>query len=139
MQTLTGKVIHGDQVGRTLGFPTANLDVKLTEAELEPGVYLAKCDLSLNPNLPPELQGEWDCLPYFGPRLIFGEVVNSFEVYMYNFDHQIYDLTLRVSLGPKLRGPLPFTTLDALTAQLVQDKNTGLALLAQANPVQPKL
>lgn len=125
---VSGTVIHGDKVGRTIGFPTANLMVSLSENDIEPGVYVGECDLSLNKNLPPELQKTWKCLPYFGPRLIFGEVINSFEVYIYDFDFQIYDLVLNVKVEKKLRDPMDLKSLEALKAQLEQDKLAGATL-----------
>lgn len=127
--TTQGRVIHGDKIGRTIGFPTANLDVALSEDDIEPGVYLGRCDFSLNPELPDALAHSWHCLPYFGPRLIFGELKNSFEVYIFDFDQQIYDLTLKVSISYKLRDPVPIPDLSALQAQLAQDKAVGLDLL----------
>ncbi len=114
---ISGKVIHGDKVGRTIGFPTANLDVDLTPKELQPGVYFGTC----------ELNGQtYDCLPYFGPRLIFGELKNSFEVYIYNFDQEIYDQELSVTIKTFLRAPEKVNNLDELKAKLELDKAEGL-------------
>lgn len=123
LPTIIGSVIHGEKVGRTIGFPTANLDLKLTEADLKPGVYLAKVTI----------QGQdtslIDGLAYFGPRYIFGEHVNSFEVYLYDFAQDLYNQTLQVELTNYLREPMNLDTIDKLRAQLELDKATGLKLL----------
>jgi riboflavin kinase/FMN adenylyltransferase len=118
---ISGKVIDGSKVGRTIGFPTANLDVLVTENELETGAYVGKC----------VLQGqEYDCLPYFGPRLVMGETKNIFEVYIYDFDQEIYGQTLSVTVLKKLHSPLPFSTLEALQQKLEEDKVIGKKILA---------
>lgn len=126
---IAGTVIHGDKVGRTIGFPTANLEVDLNPEDLEPGAYVGECSLVFNPTIGPELQKTWKCLPYFGPRHIFGEVRNSFEVYIYDFDEQIYDLILEVTVKKKIREPMDIKSLETLKQQLEADKQAGLKLL----------
>lgn len=123
MHTVTGKVIHGEKVGRTIGFPTANLDTKLTEAELKPGVYLAQ--VFTNNDQSTTYHG----LAYFGPRYIFGELTNSFEVYLYDFTGDLYDQILTVILIDYLREPLNLNTIEKLQTQLETDKAEGLKLL----------
>jgi riboflavin kinase/FMN adenylyltransferase len=112
---LSGKVIHGEKVGRQMGFPTINLDV-LPQDELPKGVYIGSCILK---------EQKHDCLAYFGPRLIFGEQKNCFEAYIYDFNEEVYGEEVEVQLFTFIRPPMPFTTLAALQAQLEQDKMKG--------------
>ncbi len=115
---ISATVIHGDKVGRTLGFPTANLDVQLDPAVIKPGVYTAL--IELRPDEAP-----YTALAYFGPRYILGEHKNSFEVYVLNFDNNLYGQEVRVQLLEFRRAPLPFTDLEALRQQLEKDKLDG--------------
>lgn len=123
MHNISGTVIHGEKVGRTIGFPTANLDVKLTEADVKPGVYLAQ--VTTDSDQSTTYQG----LAYFGPRYIFGELTNSFEVYLYDFSGDLYDQTLTVTLTNYLREPMNLNTIEKLQTQLEADKAEGLKLL----------
>jgi riboflavin kinase/FMN adenylyltransferase len=118
--TLEGTVIHGDKIGRTLDFPTANLDVLPPAGVLTPGVYLGSCQV---------LDQEYACLTYYGPRLVLGEEKNQLEVWMYDFNQFIYGQRLKVTMTDFIREPLPFSSLEALKAQLYQDKKAGQLLL----------
>jgi len=119
-----GTVISGDQVGRTIGFPTANLKTSDVSAELKPGVYYAECEIT-------DIGEVKTGLAYYGPRLIFGEVTNNFEIYLYDFDRDIYGQELAITLHHYVRPPLPFESLEALQLQLEQDKAAGLVLQGQ--------
>jgi len=110
--TCQGQVIAGEQVGRTIGFPTANLDFLPQDQELEPGVYGAKVTT---------VAGNYLGLAYFGPRLIFGEVQPNFEVYLLEFEGDLYGQTLTVELTHFLRPPYPLKDLAELKAQLQAD------------------
>jgi riboflavin kinase / FMN adenylyltransferase len=121
----TGKIIPGEKVGRKIGFPTANLDRMPRESALKPGVYVGTCDIFQNDQ---KKNSELKCLVYFGPRYVSGQKQNSFEVYIYNFNQNIYELTIEVNLVKHLRDPLKTTDLTELKAQLEQDKKQGLLL-----------
>lgn len=108
---LQGKVIKGEAVGRIIGFPTANL--KLTAiSKIKPGVYAALVTLNSQSFLG---------LAYYGPRYIFGQKTNSFEVYIFNFNHQIYGQTLIVKLLKFLRPPQTVKQLPELKKLLESD------------------
>ncbi len=83
--TFSGKIVHGERVGRTIGFPTANFDHVPNEEDLDNGVHVGFCRIN---------KQKYYCLSYFGPRFLFGEVKNRFEVYIYDFTGQLYDKTL---------------------------------------------
>jgi riboflavin kinase/FMN adenylyltransferase len=118
-QVITGRVIHGEKVGRTIGFPTANLDVLLSTDQLDAGVYFGECVINGK---------SYNCLPYFGPRLIFGETKNVFEVYIFDLDSEIYDKELTVTLKKFQRPPVQVNSLDELKQLLENDKRAGQLL-----------
>jgi riboflavin kinase / FMN adenylyltransferase len=121
---VTGTVIHGDKIGRTLGFPTANLDAQLDPASLAPGVYVARCQIGTSHR---QIWG----LAYFGPRLVMGEQHHIFEVYLYDFNEEVYGKKLSAELITHTRQPLPFTSLEDLRIQLEKDKREGWDIIRQ--------
>lgn len=118
--TVKGKVIHGEKVGKTIGFPTANLKVKLKPDKLKTGVYFATTTIK---------RKKYFGLAYFGPRYIFGETVNNFEIFIYEFKKNIYGGYLQVELISYLRKPIKIKTTVQLKKQLTIDKKIGLMLL----------
>ncbi len=122
----TGKVIPGEEIGRKIGFPTANFDRVPRESALKPGVYVGTCNIYQDDRIKNQ---ELKCLIYFGPRHIFGQKKNSFEVYIYNFNQNIYDLTINVTLINYIRAPQKILDLSNLKIQLEKDKRQGLLLL----------
>ncbi len=120
---ITGTVIHATGEGSQLGFPTANLDVHLTETALTPGVYAGLVMVAGTTH---------GCIIYFGPRLVHGEEQNNFEVHIFNFSDDLYGQTLEVTVKDFLRPPRPFTSIDELKIQLLGDINQAKKLLEQS-------
>lgn len=118
--TLRGKVAHGDKIGQTLGYPTANIKVteedKLIPAE---GVYGVHCNVE---GL--ERRG----MMYIGtrPTLEGKEPVQKIEVNLFDFDDNIYDKEIEVKLLYQIRGDIKFDSMEALTEQLSKDKTAVL-------------
>ena len=114
---LRGVVVGGKQLGRKLGFPTANLrlydPLKLVPAR---GVYLTEV----------EVLGR----PYWGMTNV-GDII---ETHIFDFDEDIYGLDLEIRFRRRLREMRPFDSLDALKAQLAADKAACLALIAAGGP-----
>jgi|GEM_PF-865231 len=111
---ISGKVIGGAKQGRTIGFPTANL--KLTnQPTCRQGVYAVLVALS---------QQNYLGLAYYGPRYIFGEKQNSFEVFLFNFKKNIYGKKLRVKLLKFLRPPQQVSSLSQLKTLLEKDQRS---------------
>jgi|SRR5579859_1267363 len=125
--TFSGRIVHGEKVGRTIGFPTANFDHTPNENELDTGVHLGFCHID---------NKKYYCLSYFGPRFIFGEVKNCFEVYIYNFAGQLYGETLSIALTNFLRPPIKINSLEQLRQQLEEDKKTALEFLPEQSRLQ---
>ena len=110
---LRGVVVSGKQLGRKLGFPTANLrlydPLKLVPAQ---GVYLTEV----------EVLGAH----YWGMTNV-GDII---ETNIFDFDEDIYGLDLSIRFRRHLRAMRSFDSLDALSAQLAADRDTCRALLA---------
>jgi riboflavin kinase/FMN adenylyltransferase len=116
---LQGEVVAGRQVGRTLGFPTANLRVEPTKMVPANGVYAVRVEC---PEHPEER--------YFGmlnighrPTLDNGADC-TIEVHIFDFDGNLYGKTLRLHLDKKIRHERMFDSLDTLREQLTHDKET---------------
>lgn len=116
-----GEVFHGDKIGRTLGYPTANL--KSTDEEkiaLGDGIYAVYATV--------------DGTTYKGMMSIgFRPTVNGkvrvTEVNIFDFAREIYGQTIRVTVKKYLRSEVKFEGLEALKLQLHQDKVDSLACL----------
>lgn len=120
---LTGEVVKGKQLGRTIGFPTANIQIK-EDYKLIPknGVYAVKTFIG---------QKE-----VFGMMNIgFNPTVNgqkqTIEVNLFDFDADIYGEKLEISLLKYLREEQKFGSVDLLKEQLNQDKKTALEFVSQ--------
>lgn len=116
-----GEVVHGDKIGRTIGYPTANL--KSTDEEkivLGDGIYAVYAEL--------------DGIRYKGMMSIgFRPTVNGkrrvVEVNIFDFDKEIYGQRIRVIVIKHLRNEVRFNGLEELKMALHQDKENSLACL----------
>ena len=118
---IEGEVELGDQRGRTIGFPTAN--VALGE-HLRPrfGVYAVRA----------LVDGETDWRPAvanLGRRPTFGKLKENFEVHLFDFDGDLYGKVLRVALVDFIRPEMKFAGLDQLKAQIAADATAARAIL----------
>ncbi len=116
-----GNVVEGDKRGRLLGFPTAN--IKFESEKLLPalGIYLAELKISGQ---------QYFGLLSIGKRPTFydaGEIVP--EVYIYDFNEDIYGKEIEVKLIERLRGEEKFNSAEALVEQMLKDKEKGLEFL----------
>ena len=121
-----GVVVPGDKRGRELGFPTANLLVE-NEDKLLPatGIYAAECIVE---------EKKHNALLSIGSRPTFheaGEIIP--EVYIIDFNKQIYNQTVRVNVVDRIRGEEKFSSAEELVKQMKKDKETGLKILKQIN------
>ena len=115
----SGKVILGNQLGRTLGFPTANLQVQ-NEQKLIPanGVYAVKIAIKGRDD-------HFTGMMNIGVRPTIDGFTRVIEVNIFDFDEMIYDSTLTITLVKYLRREIKFVGLDELKAQLVKDKENA--------------
>lgn len=123
---VTGTVRKGDQRGRTLGYPTANLDFG---EQLIPryGVYASRVTIHDGPH-----QGTYDGVASIGERPTFGENRPNFEVHLFDFAGDLYGAEISASLVEWLRGEESFDDVDALIAEMDRDSERARAALARA-------
>lgn len=120
---IDGPVIGGEQRGRELGFPTANMSID----GLHPpkfGVYAVMVDVLDGPN-----QGSYRGAASVGVRPMFGENQANIETYLFDFSGDLYGANLSVALVEYLRPEMKFDGLDALIAQMDADCATCRQIL----------
>jgi riboflavin kinase/FMN adenylyltransferase len=119
----SGTVVHGDKLGRKLGYPTANL--KITDEEkIIPGngiyaVYAQTSDSTV----------QLKAMMSIGFRPTVDGKKRVVEVNIFDFDREIYGETLKVYVKKYLREEVKFNNLDDLVKQIDQDKVDSLAVL----------
>ncbi len=124
---LQGTVIHGDRRGRELGFPTANLGFEYAPALPALGIYLGRvlvADRGVGPGHP--------ALVSVGVRPTFhddGRVL--VEVYLLDWDGDLYDAILTVELDVRLREERRFSSVDELVTQMRADEAEARLRLAR--------
>lgn len=120
---LTGEVIKGKQLGRTIGFPTANIRIE-EDYKLIPknGVYVVKALIG---------QKEVSGMMNIGFNPTVNGQKQTIEVNLFDFDSDIYGQKIEISLLQYLREEQKFGSVDLLKEQLNQDKKKALAFLNQ--------
>lgn len=118
---LNGTVVKGKQLGRTIGFPTANIYIE-EDYKLIPkiGVYVVQAVVN-------------EEIVYGMMNIGFNPTVNgdkqTIEVHLFNFNKDIYDQNIKISLLHYIREEQKFGSVDALKAQLHQDQIEALAFI----------
>jgi riboflavin kinase/FMN adenylyltransferase len=119
-----GFVVRGNQIGRTIGFPTANLHIN-NEEKIIPsnGVYAVK--------VKGKCLGDtiYNGMMNIGIRPTVDGQKKVIEVHILDFDQDIYEQNLTVMVYEYIRGEVKFDGLEALKAQLAKDKITTAAIL----------
>jgi riboflavin kinase / FMN adenylyltransferase len=124
----SGEVIEGDKRGRDLGFPTANIKLN-NQAKLLPtiGIYVVEVFVGNNHHFG---------LLSIGKRPTFynsGKIIP--EVYIYDFDKDIYGKDVRILIVERLRGEEKFSSADELVEQMNIDKKNGIEIIRNLEPV----
>lgn len=119
----SGKVIHGDKLGRKLGYPTANLKIN-DEEKIIPGngIYAVYAQ-------PEGYSEKLKGMMSIGFRPTVDGKKRVVEVNIFDFDKEIYDQTLKVFVKKYLREEVKFNGLDELVKQIDQDKVDSLKVL----------
>lgn len=119
---IAGAVIHGDKIGRTIGYPTANIDMG---RYLRPryGIYAVRARLDDGTVI--------DGAANLGIRPSFDPPRELLEAYLFDFDGDLYGRTVAVELIAFLRPEAKFDDLDALIAQMDTDCEKARAILAE--------
>ena len=121
--SLTGTVTKGQQLGRTIGYPTANIQIE-EDYKLVPenGVYVAKCVLN---------QKTVYGMMNIGNRPTVNGITQTIEINLFDFNDDLYGQTITVSLLKRMRDEQKFESLEALKNQLALDKQTALSYINQ--------
>lgn len=123
--TVEGTVLQGDQRGRTIGFPTANVSMDgLVEPAL--GVYAVKVEVLEGPDA-----GVYDGVANIGRRPTFDKEEILLEAHLFGFSSDLYGLRVAVSVIDYIRPEQKFDGLDALKNQIHADSQTARDLLAE--------
>lgn len=150
--SISGPVIKGDKIGRTIGFPTANIFVEETY-KLIPGDGIYAVTVEMEPKetgvgnqerkakAKPDHEGSFQVLQtgsqtfkgmaYIGQRPTINGMTRNIEVNIFNFNEEIYGQTIKMNFLKFLRHDVKFTGLETLTKQLHQDKEDTLAFFKE--------
>ncbi|AJI93851.1 bifunctional riboflavin kinase/FAD synthetase [Yersinia ruckeri] len=124
--SISGRVVHGDELGRTIGFPTANLPLKRLVAPVK-GVYAVDVyGLSAEP-----LSG----VANIGTRPTVAGIRQQLEVHLLDVNMDLYGRHIDVVLRAKLRDEQRFASLDALKQQIANDVVTARNFFGLKTPV----
>lgn len=122
--TLTGTVVHGNKIGKKLGFPTANLDINNRHKLLPPaGIYAVYA----------HHRGQrYGGMLYIGDRPTLKEYQNkTIEVNLFDFDKDIYGDKMRLELVARTRDDEAFEGLSQLSQKLAEDRRETRAIIAE--------
>lgn len=111
---ITGKVVRGDQIGRQIGYPTANIVVE-EKYKLIPsdGIFAVTVIIA---------NKKYKGMAYIGSRPTVNGLTRNIEVNIFDFNEEIYNQTIRMEFHHYIRGDVKFASLDELKVQLAQDK-----------------
>ena len=121
---IDGPVITGEQRGREMGYPTANMSI---DGLHQPafGVYAVLVDVLEGPHA-----GSYHGVASLGVRPMFGENTANLETFIFDFKGDLYGIPLSVALVEHLRGEEKFDGIEALIAQMDQYSAEARAILA---------
>jgi len=111
---ITGRIVRGDQIGRQLGYPTANIVIPETYKLIpSDGIFAAKV----------KIDGvNYGGMAYIGTRPTINGTRRNIEVNIFDFDREIYNQQVSMEFHNFVRGDMKFDSLDELKAQIAKDK-----------------
>ena len=118
---LSGTVVRGRQLGRTIGYPTANIAVA-NPLKLVPANSVYAVQVLHN-------KQKYGGMLNIGTRPTVDGTNRTIEVHIFDFDEDIYDQTLQVNFVQRLRNEQKFDGLDALIAQLKKDEQEAREIM----------
>ena len=118
---MSGRIIRGRQVGRELGYATANVDLRRRQSAVM-GIYAVRVH-----GLP---EGPVDGVASVGTRPTFDLTKPLLEVHLFDFDRDIYGEYIHVDFIEHLRDEEKFDTVEALVAQMQIDEQNARSALA---------
>jgi len=121
---MSGRIVRGRQVGRALGYATANVDLRRRQSAVT-GIYAVRVH-----GLP---EGAIEGVASVGTRPTFDLTKPLLEVHLFNFDQEIYGEYIHVDFIEHLRGEEKFASVDDLVAQMKIDEENARSALAANN------
>ncbi len=115
IQSYQSLVFHGDKLGRTIGFPTLNLDTTVLLEAPEQGVWMCEVCVSDEKHIG---------ALYFGPRTVKDETHTVLEIHLLDFSREIYGQVVTFSLRQFIRPVIHFASFPDLMKQLKKDVET---------------
>ena len=112
--SISGRVIKGDNRGKSLGFATSNLDVSPEVVNVQSGVYVSRM----------LIEGKyWPAVTNIGFRPTFGDDLSSprIEAHLLDFSGDLYDQEVELFFVDRLRDEMKFSTVEDLITQVKQD------------------
>lgn len=118
---ITGTVVRGDQIGRQMGYPTANIVIE-ERYKLIPcdGIFAVK--VKTNATL-------YNGMAYIGTRPTINGHTRNIEVNIFDFDQDIYNQQIQIAFHNFIRGDVKFNLMDDLITQIAKDKIEVFGLL----------
>jgi riboflavin kinase/FMN adenylyltransferase len=123
---MQGKVVEGNKLGRTIGYPTANLSIEPEKLVPGNGVYAVKVHVNTGTNR--TLGGMMN----IGVRPTVDGTKRVVEVNIFGFDEDIYGQVIKVEFVKYLRGEVKFEGIEKLKEQLGKDKSRAEEILSGA-------
>ncbi len=117
---LHGRVVRGDRRGVELGFPTANLDTEAEQALPADGVYTSRAYIDAQ---------AYPAMTNIGIHPTFGSNQRLVEVYIIDYEGDLYGRELAVDIIERLRGEIKFDNPEELKKQIAEDVKRGKAIL----------
>ena len=122
--TFSGKVFRHLGRGTDLGYPTANIHI---DPQTPEGIYVGYAAVSAK---------AYPALVFVGRPLTFGETDKKAEVYILDFDQDIYEMNVDVSVMKKLRENMKFDSEKELIAQMSQDEENARKYFASISKTE---
>ena len=124
--SFSGKVVKGDKRGRELGFPTANIEVDNPD-KLLPAIGIYAVEFFINSD-----NKKYTGVMSIGKRPTFyDEGKLTTEVFIFDFDQDIYGAEVTVNVVDRIRGEEKFSSAEELVKQMNKDVETGMEILAR--------
>ena len=118
---MSGRIIKGRQIGRTLGMPTANVDLRRRQSAVA-GIFAVQ--------ITGLAEGVVDGVASVGTRPTFDLTKPLLEVYLFDFDRDIYGEYIHVDFIERIRDEKKFNSVEDLVAQMNQDAENARSILA---------
>lgn len=118
---MSGRVVRGERLGRSLGFPTANVDLRRRRSPVF-GIFAARVDGLAG--------GTLDAVASVGSRPTFDGTKPVLEVHIFDFDEDIYGKYIHVDFIARLRDQKKYEDVDDLVAQMHLDADNARSILA---------